>query len=206
MPQPTEQERVQLEEKLKQMGPEELSEFQKKNCIFCNIINGKIPSKKVYEDSDCVAILDIHPANPGHILVLPKEHYAVMPQLPIDILQHCFVVAKAMSKVMLQALNAQGTNILVANGPAAGQKANHFLIHLIPRKTEDGINLSWHEQELSADDISKLKSLFRVAVAKMFGAQKETPGDEKMAAPKTSNNTKKQDDLNLDEIAKLLSK
>lgn len=207
MPQPTEQERAQFEEKLKQMSPEELFELQKKSCIFCQIINGKIPSKKIYEDADCVAILDIRPANPGHVLVMPREHYAVMPQIPAGILQHCFIVAKALSKTMLQALNAQGTNIFVANGPAAGQKANHFLIHLIPRKTEDGINLGWHEQELAADDSAKLQSLFGAAAAKIFAKSAVNAKDsvtQQPAAGEEENKTKKQSEL--DEIAKLLSK
>src|SRR3989344_2863950 len=86
-----------LKEKLKNMSPEELKEFQKKQCIFCQIISGKIEAKRVYEDERVLAILDINPANPGHILLMPKEHYAIMPQIPKEEMEHLFMAAKALS-------------------------------------------------------------------------------------------------------------
>ena len=61
------------EEDLKNMSPEEIQELQKQQCIFCHIVSGKVASRKVYEDDSVIAILDIHPANPGHVLLLPKE-------------------------------------------------------------------------------------------------------------------------------------
>ena len=82
MPEPTEEQRKQWEEKIKNMSPEELQELQRQQCIFCQIISSKIPSKKIYEDSTCLAVLDINPAAKGHLLLLPKEHYAIMPQVP----------------------------------------------------------------------------------------------------------------------------
>ena len=84
----SEEELKALEEKLKQMSPEELKAFQKQQCIFCQIVAGKVSSKKVYEDNICIAILDINPANPGHLLVLPKEHYPIMPLIPEEELKH----------------------------------------------------------------------------------------------------------------------
>jgi len=105
-----------LQEKIKQMSPEELKEFQKKQCIFCQIVSGKVQSKKVYEDEHVIAVLDINPANPGHIVIMPKEHYSIMPQIPEEEVAHIFVVAKALSNTALRALEVQGSNILVANG------------------------------------------------------------------------------------------
>ena len=87
----------ELKEKIKNMTPEELKEFQKKQCIFCQIISGKVQAKKVYEDEKTIAILDINPANPGHVLLLPKEHYTVMPQLPAEDIAHISIVAKFLS-------------------------------------------------------------------------------------------------------------
>src|SRR3989338_1535482 len=112
-----------LQEKLKNMSPEELKEFHKKQCIFCQIISGKVQSRKVYDDDLVVAILDVNPANPGHTLIMPKEHYSIMPQMPDEEVSHIFIVAKALSNASLRALEAQGSNIIVANGVAAGQKA-----------------------------------------------------------------------------------
>ena len=121
-----------LQEKIKQMSPEELKEFQKKQCIFCQIIAGKVQSRKVYEDDKVIALLDINPANPGHILLLTKEHYSIMPQIPDDEIAHVFMAAKSLSNAMLKSIDAQGTNIIVANGIAAGQRAQHFMAHIIP--------------------------------------------------------------------------
>src|SRR3989344_7642914 len=128
-PQMTEQQIAELKEKIKNMSPGELKEFQKKQCIFCHIISGKVQSKNVYEDEKVIAVLDINPANPGHILLMPKEHYVVMPQMPEDDIGYIFMVAKALSHALLQALKAGGTNIFVANGLAAGQRAQHFMVH-----------------------------------------------------------------------------
>ena len=80
----SEEQRKALMEKLKNMSPEELKDFQKKQCIFCQIVGGKMEAKMVFEDDNVIAVLDINPANMGHILVMPKEHYAIMPQIPDD--------------------------------------------------------------------------------------------------------------------------
>src|SRR3989344_2322608 len=117
MPQQMTEEQVKaIQEKIKSMTPEQLKEFQKQQCIFCQIVKGKVASKKIYEDERCIAILDINPANPGHILLMPKEHYSIMPQLPESELGHLAMVSKAISHMMLNALKAEGTNIFIANG------------------------------------------------------------------------------------------
>ena len=133
-------EQEELKEKLKNMSPEELRKFQKEQCIFCHIIKGEVQSRKIYEDDNCLAILDINPANPGHILLLPKEHNAIMPQIQDDILIYLAKITKDLSAICLKAFKAEGTNIFIANGLAAGQKAQHFMIHIIPRKTNDNLN------------------------------------------------------------------
>jgi histidine triad (HIT) family protein len=130
------------EEELSSLSPEQIEELQRKNCVFCQIASGKIPSKKVYEDEKCIAVLDISPANLGHMLLLPKEHYSVMPQLPDLLTGHLFRIAKKLSQAALKAFKLRGTTIFVANGMAAGQKAPHVLIHIIPRAFDDGINLA----------------------------------------------------------------
>ncbi len=151
----------ELQEKVKNMSPEELKEFQKKQCIFCQIISGKVQSRKVYEDDKSIAIMDINPANPGHVLLLPKEHYAIMPQVPPDDLAHLFIVTKTISNACLRALQVQGTNIIVQNGIAAGQKAQHFMIHIIPRKEDDGINFELPQKKISEKQLDTLQEKLR---------------------------------------------
>ncbi|HII17510.1 TPA: HIT family protein [Candidatus Woesearchaeota archaeon] len=150
-----------LKEKLKSMSPEELKEFQKKHCIFCQIVSKKVSAKVVYEDAKSLAILDINPANPGHILLMLREHYTVMPQVPEEDLKGLFVTAKLLSNALLRALEVKGTNILVANGPAAGQKAQHFMIHVIPRSEGDGISFVIPQQELNQKQLDALAERLR---------------------------------------------
>lgn len=151
-------------EQLKSMTPEQIRELQIQNCIFCHMVNGRVQSRKIYEDEYVFATLDINPANPGHILLLPKEHYSIMPQIPSHIISHMFMVAKALSNATLRALRCQGTNIFVANGVAAGQKAPHFMIHIIPRKDADSLTsfnlkvkeISEKSGEIVAEKLRKL--------------------------------------------------
>lgn len=170
-----------MKEKLSQMSPEELKEFQKKQCIFCQIISGKVASKKIYSDDKCTAILDINPANPGHILLIPNEHYSIMPLMPPDEIKHLFMVAKALAQASLKALEAQGTNIFVANGTAAGQKAQHFMIHVIPRKEDDNFNLTIPEKPMSESDAKQIIDRLKPAITKALGPEKkeEKPKEEK---------------------------
>ncbi|MBN2111813.1 HIT family protein [Candidatus Woesearchaeota archaeon] len=177
MVQLTQEQAQAMQEKLKNMSPEELKEFQKKQCIFCQIISGKVASKKIYSDDKCTAILDINPANPGHILLLPNEHYSIMPLIPAEELSHLFKMAKALAHASLKALEAQGTNIFIANGVAAGQKAQHFMIHIIPRKEGDNVNLGIPEKSISKADTKKVIERLKPAIAKALGKGiEEEPG------------------------------
>ena len=137
----SEDQRRELEERLRSMSPEELREYQKKQCIFCRIVSGEIPAKKIYEDEKLFAILDINPAAPGHVLLLPKEHYLLLQQMPDEDIGRLFLIARSFSQAFLQALRAEGSTIFCASGQAAGQRAQHVMIHLIPRKEGDSVGL-----------------------------------------------------------------
>lgn len=170
---------AEMQEKLKNMSPEQLKEFQKKNCIFCQIISGKVQSKKIYEDEQTLGILDINPANPGHVLLMPKEHYAVMPQMSDPEIGHLFMVAKALSAAMLKSLKVQGTTIFVANGVAAGQRAQHMMIHVIPRKDGDNIGLVVPQRQQSESDMKKIREMLLKRVNEVFGLAKEESKEAK---------------------------
>lgn len=170
-----EEQQKELMEKIKKMSPEELREFQKKQCIFCQISSGKMQAKKVYEDEKAIAILDINPANIGHVLLLPKEHYSIMPQLPPDEMSHLGILAKKMSHVLLKALKAAGTTVFIANGAAAGQRAQHFMIHVIPRNEKDGVMLFIPQQQIDEKDLEKLRE---VIVGKLGSGKKEVKIEE----------------------------
>ena len=173
MAEPTEEQMKELQEKLKNMSPEELKEFQQKQCIFCQIVSGKVSSKKIYEDDICIVILDINPANPGHVLLMPKEHYAIMPMLPENVLSHMAKISKQLSSIMLKALNAEGTTIFIANGVSAGQRAQHFMIHIIPRKENDGVGMDIPAGNFSEAQLLEVGKRIQDKVDSVFDIKRE---------------------------------
>ncbi|NOZ81429.1 MAG: HIT domain-containing protein [DPANN group archaeon] len=168
------------EEQLRQMTPEQLQELQKANCVFCHIAAGKVQSKRIHEDDICLAVLDINPCNPGHVLIFPKEHYAILPQVPEKVQGHLINVAKNLSAASLRALKTQGTNVFIANGVSAGQKAPHVLIHLIPRTDGDGITSFDLKRKRLDDDHDDLARKLRQRLLKdqRSGTDKEKEGQE----------------------------
>lgn len=125
-----------------QLSPEQQKaiDSQKQQCPFCKIVKGEIPSKKVYEDDNILAILDINPAAKGHLLVMPKEHYPIMPLIPPDMFEYLFLKTKQLSAAMKEGLLLFGDTLFIANGYAAGQQSSHFMLHLVPRETNDGFD------------------------------------------------------------------
>ena len=117
--------------------------MHKEDCIFCKIIEGKIPSAKVYEDDDVLAFLDISQTTKGHALVVPKEHYDNFLTTPKDIMHKVMDVAQRIGQVDIKLLGAKGVNILSNCYPAAGQSVMHFHVHVIPRYDEnEGIKIT----------------------------------------------------------------
>lgn len=112
-------------------------------CIFCKIANGEIPSATLYEDEDFRVILDLGPATKGHALILPKNHFANLFEIPEDMDAKAFILAKKIAKKMKDVFGCDGVNIVQNNGVAAGQTVFHFHIHLIPRYEEDHAGVTW---------------------------------------------------------------
>ncbi|MDP7115497.1 MAG: HIT domain-containing protein [Candidatus Woesearchaeota archaeon] len=113
---------------------------QKAECPFCKIIKGEIESKKVFEDKDLQAILDINPVIKGHTLLVPKEHYPILPMLPPEVFKHMFTIMPKFLGAVQKAMLSLGVNLVIANGGVAGQRSPHFLMHVFPRDTGDGFN------------------------------------------------------------------
>jgi histidine triad (HIT) family protein len=108
------------------------------HCIFCDIVKGAAEVSVCYEDSESIAFMDIQPVNDGHILVVPRAHYESFADLPASLGAHLFRVATELAPVVRKVSAAQGINLIVSSGAAAGQDVYHFHIHLIPRKAGDG--------------------------------------------------------------------
>jgi histidine triad (HIT) family protein len=94
-----------------------------------------------YEDSDVVAFLDIQPVNAGHLLVVPREHFESLEDIPPALAMHLFEVAMQLAPVVKQVAHADGLNIVVNSGAAAGQDVFHYHVHVIPRTAGDGFDI-----------------------------------------------------------------
>ena len=147
--------------------------MSKEDCILCQIVEGSVPSETVYEDNEVVAVLDVNGANPGHAFVFPKQHHTIFEQVPESLVSKTFLVANKVSSAIFDTLQVEGTNLFVTNGIAAGQQVAHFMVNVIPRKSNDGINLTWQPQKLSDEEMDTLELQLKEA-CKHVGVGGET--------------------------------
>ncbi len=136
-----------------------------KNCIFCKIVAGQTEVEKIYEDDLIIAFLDISPINPGHILVIPKEHTASPSSLSEQISGRIFHVASRLGLALKKALNADGVNLHLSDGICAGQTVAHTHLHVIPRYTDDAFHWNWRKLAHNEDNselIDKIKSKLKI--------------------------------------------
>lgn len=130
------------------------------NCIFCKIVKGEIPSTKVYEDDSVLAFLDIKPVNPGHTLVITKQHYENFTHTdPLD-LQKLILQVQAVADAVIRALGAEGFNLGLNNGAAAGQLVPHVHFHIMPRFSGDGHQL-WHGKPYQLGEMEAVAAKIR---------------------------------------------
>ncbi len=134
-----------------------------KDCIFCKIVSGELPSSKTYEDDLVIAFLDIMPVNPGHTLVAPKEHYNTPLETPDETLSRIVLTAKKIAPAIARATNATGFNITFNNGTDAGQAVPHTHLHIIPRDKSDGLKL-WPQKPYPEGEQEKLAQKIRLGL------------------------------------------
>ena len=131
------------------------------NCIFCKIANGEIPSSTVYEDEDFRVILDLGPASRGHALILPKEHFADICELPDSWAAKVLPLGGKIGRAMKAGLGCAGFNLVQNNGEAAGQTVHHFHMHIIPRYEGGPDMVNWTPgtttPEEMAEPVEKIK-------------------------------------------------
>ena len=122
--------------------------------VFEMIINGDIPSTKLYEDYSVLVILDINPVQKGHSLVISKKAYPNFTDCPAGELAHMMEVAQRVDLRLRSVLGCQGTNIMINNGPASGQEIPHLHIHVIPRYDNDGQVLGFRKTSYDDGEIA----------------------------------------------------
>ena len=122
--------------------------MENKDCIFCKIVRGEIPSHKVYEDDDVLAFLDIGQVTKGHTLVIPKKHYDNFLATPQEVMHKVMDVAQRIGQVQIMKLGAKGVNILSNVNKEAGQSVFHFHVHVIPRyESKEGFKIEFKGNE-----------------------------------------------------------
>jgi histidine triad (HIT) family protein len=136
----------------------------KKQCPFCKIIAGEIPSDKVYVDDEIIAILDINPWTKGHVLLMPKEHYPIMPYIPAKTFKRLFGKMAKFIKALTTSLVMTGANVVIANGHIAGQQSPHFLVHVLPREEGDKLFDKYsfnQEKELNKEAMTQANAMLK---------------------------------------------
>jgi len=141
-------------------------------CSICTVLESK--ELTLFEDDRVVVLLPPEAAVPGHVIVAPKEHAEIVEKVPDDTVKHMMVIAAKLSVVLFQALQAQGTNIIWMNGPSAGQRRSHAVLHVLPRKENDNLPLAWTPKQISDDEMGTIELKLKEA-AKNVGIPEEQP-------------------------------
>lgn len=131
------------------------------NCIFCKIANGEIPSRTIEENNMFKVVLDVGPATKGHALILPKDHYTNLYDLPEDVAAEVYKTAKKIALKMKEKLGCDGVNIVQNNEEAAGQTVFHFHMHVIPRYKDDGQVIGWKPGQPTAEELDAIAEVLK---------------------------------------------
>lgn len=127
------------------------------NCIFCKIIRGEIPTDFVYKDNEIMAFLDINPVSNGHVLIIPREHYKWMYDVPDKILSSIFIKTKKIMKYLKEKMKADFVIQAVV-----GTDVPHFHIHLLPRKFNDGLSNFWPTKKYKDGEAKKISERIKI--------------------------------------------
>jgi histidine triad (HIT) family protein len=136
------------------------------SCIFCKIIQGELPSSIVHEDEHVIAFLDINPINPGHVLIVPKQHYASLKEVPTETAMQLFKVVLDVEKAVWIAdgVRCEGTNLLQNNGKSAWQDVFHVHFHVIPRYKGDNFKIKIEAEKPSREELDTMATHIRNSI------------------------------------------
>lgn len=136
-----------------------------KDCIFCQIVKGMAPASVIYEDEKVMAFMDVQPVNPGHVLIIPKDHVARLVELDLDIGGYMFKTAMRIAEALQRStIKCEGINLFLADGEAAFQEIFHVHLHVIPRFRGDGFEIKMaprYWSKPSRNELNKLAAKIR---------------------------------------------
>ncbi|MGQ0602427.1 MAG: HIT family protein [Anaerolineales bacterium] len=138
------------------------------DCIFCDILAGRLPASFTYRGEVCSVFMDIQPVNPGHVLVVPNQHAAYLADLEPETGWHMFQVAQRMAAALRRSgVKCEGVNLFLADGEAAMQEVFHAHLHVFPRYTGDGFGLTFglnYFNRPPRDELDRVAALVRDAL------------------------------------------
>lgn len=144
-----------------------MTDATESGCVFCQILSGSAEASFVFRDDLVAAFLDIRPVTPGHLLVVPNDHVVSLAEVPADTSARLFAVSRALADALRQSgVRANGVNLLLADGEAAGQEVWHAHVHVIPRYEGDGFRISadaWHGPQPDRSELDALAEKIRAA-------------------------------------------
>ena len=123
------------------------------NCVFCNIVEGKIPSQTIFEDEIIKVMMDINPVSNGHLLIIPKKHFTNLMDIDDETLAHIQKTSKEMFKLLKDKLNIDGLTLCQNN--EYGQEVKHYHLHLIPRYKNDNVRLYSNKNKDDVEEVYK---------------------------------------------------
>jgi histidine triad (HIT) family protein len=142
-------------------------------CVFCDIVAGARPASIVYQDGTCTAFMDIHPTNPGHVLVVPNEHASSLAELDPDLGGQMFQLAQRIAQALRHSgIRCEGVHLSLADGAAAGQEVPHTHLHVRPRYRGDGFGFRFgpgYGQRPSRSELDERAAQIRRALDKRDG-------------------------------------
>lgn len=134
-------------------------------CSVCELISDE--KNTIISDEISSVFLARRPLSKAHSIVAPKKHYVILDQVPDEDIEHLFKIANIISVSLFQMLGSEGTNIIIENGVEAGQTIPHFMINIIPRKKDDGINFVFNRYEAEKDELEGVSLLMREGFKKL---------------------------------------
>jgi histidine triad (HIT) family protein len=135
------------------------------DCVFCKIVAGRIPSARIWESAWAIAFLDIGPVALGHTLLVPREHFPTLGEMPPSLVSAVCGQLPALASAVQAASGGTGLNVLLNNGRSAGQVVEHVHFHLIPRHDGDGFRFTWPRLEYPASEMDQMRARIAALIA-----------------------------------------
>ena len=140
------------------------------DCVFCALVAGEREASVVYEDERLLGFMDLHPVNPGHVLLVPREHATAMADVDEDIGVHVFRIAMRMQQAIRRSdVRCEGINLFVADGEAAFQDVFHFHLHVIPRFEGDPFKIEANWKEAPRPELDRAATSIRTSYEELWG-------------------------------------